>query len=142
MIKLTSIESLFGYQPQPVLSRYKKDYPDNLLSAEKAWRELLKFFWLCQKHQADKKNNPQDESLDFSCGMLGLISDIDDMWHTFLLFTEEYASFCHEYFGEFIHHAPNVEKTPFERRAPSIEKYLSYIYDHLGEETLRLWCSP
>ncbi len=31
---------------------------------------------------------------------------IDDGWHHFLMFTEDYQSFCQTYFGRFIHHRP------------------------------------
>jgi hypothetical protein len=31
---------------------------------------------------------------------------IDECWHTFLLYTEDYEPFCKEYFGGFIHHCP------------------------------------
>jgi hypothetical protein len=33
---------------------------------------------------------------------------IDEIWHTFILFTDEYATFCAEVAGRFIHHAPSV----------------------------------
>lgn len=31
---------------------------------------------------------------------------IDAMWHTFLLFTRDYATFCERNFGFFLHHEP------------------------------------
>ncbi len=41
---------------------------------------------------------------------------IDDLWHTFVLFTKSYAVFCDKVAGRFIHHVPNP-------RTPSREKY-------------------
>ena len=32
------------------------------------------------------------------------IKEIDIVWHTFLLFTAEYADFCDRYVGRFVHH--------------------------------------
>lgn len=32
---------------------------------------------------------------------------IDPGWHTFMLHTEDYASWCEEKFGYFLHHRPN-----------------------------------
>jgi hypothetical protein len=32
---------------------------------------------------------------------------VDIGWHTFILYTREYAKFCNEVAGRFIHHAPN-----------------------------------
>lgn len=34
---------------------------------------------------------------------------LDEMWHTFILFTKDYGDFCHEMFGHFIHHLPTIE---------------------------------
>lgn len=34
---------------------------------------------------------------------------VDIGWHTFILYTREYASFCHRVAGHFIHHAPSDE---------------------------------
>jgi hypothetical protein len=33
---------------------------------------------------------------------------VDEVWHTFILFTKEYRIFCNAIFGEYIHHEPNV----------------------------------
>jgi hypothetical protein len=33
---------------------------------------------------------------------------IDEIWHTFILFTNEYRKFCETIIGEYIHHEPNV----------------------------------
>jgi hypothetical protein len=34
---------------------------------------------------------------------------VDAMWHTFILFTKDYARFCQDIAGAFIHHCPEVE---------------------------------
>jgi len=31
---------------------------------------------------------------------------VDDAWHTFILFTRSYESFCRNAFGRFLHHTP------------------------------------
>jgi hypothetical protein len=43
-------------------------------------------------------------------------SDLVDVgWHTFLLYTREYAAFCERIAGRFIHHVPNDSSdTPAE----------------------------
>ena len=47
------------------------------------------------------------------------MKEIDDMWHTFLLFTKDYADFCEKYIGKYFHHSPNnnteeITKSEFE----------------------------
>lgn len=69
------------------------------------------------------------------------MEEIDNMWHTFLLFTKDYMSFCDKYFKCYIHHNP-FDKNIIELEKDFIDeltKYLSYIYDNLGEETLIKW---
>ena len=34
---------------------------------------------------------------------------VDEVWHTFILFTNEYRKFCDLVIGEYIHHEPNVD---------------------------------
>ena len=134
-------KEVFNYTNQHVLNRYKKDYPHNRLSAEDALAELTKYFWLCYQHRQAKKNNPDDLSLNFVCAMHEDMMEIDDMWHTFLLFTHDYHEFCQHYFGEYLHHVPTTEKNKptvaeYERE---LTCYFSYIYDNLGEATLKKW---
>jgi hypothetical protein len=34
---------------------------------------------------------------------------VDEIWHTFILFTNEYRKFCDTVVGEYIHHEPNID---------------------------------
>jgi hypothetical protein len=36
---------------------------------------------------------------------------VDEAWHQFVLFTVQYAQFCREHFGGFVHHAPSNSPT-------------------------------
>jgi len=143
MIILPDINQLLEYNNPWIIARYEKDHPNNKLSANETLRELVKYFWICQKHKQDKESHPQDEGLDFVCSMHPEMHEIDDMWHTFLLFTQDYAKFCKTYFLSFIHHVPNMneEKPGFDHFELQFTRYLSYVYDHLGKETLSIWFS-
>ena len=53
-------------------------------------KELRRYFILCDK-----------------CKGLGMYStDVDNLWHMFILFTKEYAKFGEDVFGHFLHHTP------------------------------------
>jgi hypothetical protein len=43
-------------------------------------------------------------------GMLGKLPD--EIWHQFILFTEEYSKFCDSVFGGPLHHYPDTPMTP------------------------------
>ena len=37
---------------------------------------------------------------------------VDDLWHTFILFTPQYREFCSRFFGKYVDHQPNTKTTP------------------------------
>ena len=37
---------------------------------------------------------------------------VDNLWHTFILFTPQYQSFCSSVMGFFVHHQPRTSRTP------------------------------
>ena len=70
--------------------------------AEELFVETLKYLYVCR--QARKARISVAPSLI-----------LDDGWHNFILFTKEYARFCKEYVGEFIHHVPDIGEPNQER---------------------------
>ncbi|KTD73778.1 hypothetical protein [Legionella tucsonensis] len=136
-----SLSAVLKYKNNHVIRRYEKDYPHNRLSGDAAFIELMKFFWLAQQHKNAKKINPDNKELKFICAIYPEMSEIDDMWHTFLLFTKDYMSFCKIYFDDYVHHVPNVEEEAINEAQfkDDLTKYLSFIYDVLGEEAIINW---
>ncbi|KGP62241.1 hypothetical protein EP47_01455 [Legionella norrlandica] len=138
-----NLNDLLNYRNDKIIARYNIDYPNTEMSGEEAWQELMKFIWLSHKHKIDRENYPENINLDFSCVIHEEMSDIDNMWHTFLLFTKDYHQFCHTYLnGAFLHHDPlsvNNDLISEEQYALELTCYLSYIHEHLGEETLVRW---
>lgn len=137
------LHDLLNYHNENILARYRHDFPNAHLSAEHALTELMKYIWLCHKHQYDKTMQPTNPALQFACVIHAEMQEIDNMWHTFLLFTKEYHAFCHDYLnGHFFHHEPTIKNDntlstkDYEQQ---LKNYLSYIYDNLGEETVSQW---
>lgn len=136
-----SLLEVLKYKNKDVIHRYEQDYPHNKLKGKDAFNELLKFFWIAQRHKTAKKLSPENKELNFTCAIYPEMSEIDDMWHTFLLFTKDYMSFCKNYFDEYIHHVPNTKEEPINdaQFEDDLNKYLSFVYDVLGEETIINW---
>ena len=63
--------------------------------AGKLFDETLRFLIACGNNP-DKALTPSEE--------------IDECWHTFLLYTRIYAEFCHANIGQFIHHNPRSQQ--------------------------------
>lgn len=136
------LSHLIQFPNDKIIARYHKDYPQSKMHPEESWVELMKFIWLCHKHQTDKKNLPENEALLFDCVIHTEMNDIDNMWHTFLLFTRDYQQFCLECLGgRFFHHEPLEEgkQVNHDTYAEELTHYLSYIYDNLGKETVLKW---
>lgn len=138
---LTTLDNLLNYQNPLVLHRYSLDSAANKAEAEYAFDGLLKFLWLSQKHEQDKAQYPLNPDLDFT---VGIPKKIDDMWHTFLLFTRDYADFCNTYFGCFVHHQPTSEtvRLVVDTDEPGFYRFHNYVYANLGQEAADMWFKP
>lgn len=141
-----ALNDILAYEHPGVVARFRRDNPQKADRAEILFKDLLRFFWASKRHQHDRRQAPEAAELDFIFIMDEEMRDIDQMWHVFLLYTEDYMNFCHKYFNEYLHHkpdiVPNMEKgvldadTLFEN---NLEKFLQYNYDVLGEEVVTRW---
>jgi hypothetical protein len=132
----TSLDDVLAYRHPGVVRRYLKEHGGTREEAEELFREMLKWLYLCD--QAAEEG--------FDCAMTEDLERVDWMWHAFVLFTRDYAEFCQLHFGRFLHHVPEVEDEeggpapePAEEAGARLERQFSYVYDVLGEETLRAW---
>jgi hypothetical protein len=136
---ITDLHQSISYKSERLLTRYEKDYPNALLAGPVALKELIKFFWLSKKHRHDLLMNPSARHLQFQCAIHQEMGDIDSMWHTFLLYSKDYQTFCLTHFdGQFIHHEP-VDTSNSKVSEIELSYYLEYIEQHLGLATLKLW---
>lgn len=142
---LCTLNEILGYNNQPILNRFKKEYPEKSDRAEDIFNDLLRFFWGTKKHLIDRGEDPNSEELKFFFIMDNDMREIDQMWHIFLLYTRDYNDFCTKYFGEFLHHQPDLvplfEKQGFEFKT-NLERFLKYSYDLFGEDVIRRWFAP
>jgi hypothetical protein len=70
---------------------------------------------------------------------------IDEMWHTFILYTPDYIAFSNKYFGHYFGHAPSPTLvTKSQAKAEMInrrelELIVEFVWDELGERTVDRW---
>lgn len=145
-MQLPDLNQLLVYRNPLTLKRFKRNYPQFADDAEDLFVDVMKYLWLSRKHQLDLATSGLTPELDFSCNMHKEMRVIDEMWHTFILITKDYAKFCHHYFGEFMHHEPEVgdetgddKEIDVDRFEQELTRFLSYTYDHLGEKTVKRW---
>lgn len=90
-----TISKGLAFNLKDVTERYANTFGLSPEDAKIHEEECKRYLLLCALHP-DKK--------------LGMKGVVDNYWHTFLLFTREYLSFCNEIGSSFIHHVPKVKK--------------------------------
>jgi hypothetical protein len=131
-----SLNEVLAYRHPGVVRRYAKEHHASPPEAAEIFQEMLKYLYLSYRAATD---GPEG----FACVVSPEIEKIDWMWHTFLLFTMDYADFCEDHFGFFLHHVPSEAEadTPVDENAhrAAVERQFALVYDVLGEETLLAW---
>lgn len=139
-----TLNEILDYKNPAVVKRFQKEFPAKAGRAEVIFEDLLRFFWGTKKHADDRRKGSQEASLNFVFIMDDEMREIDQMWHVFLLYTRDYLSFCERYFGEYLHHQPDLVPI-FETRGfefeTNLERFLDYTYDLFGEAVVKRWFS-
>lgn len=109
---------ILAYHHDRLLDRYSMDHGVSLEESQRCFNALKEFLIVCAVMPGYKVTSDQ----------------IDGMWHTFLLFTKDYKTFCEDNLGMFINHEP------FEHAAP--EAYLktrAFAQEYFGHLDEELW---
>jgi hypothetical protein len=151
VLVISSLEEILAYQNDDVVARFSDDYSVPLSDSVEIFHEMKRWLWLAAKRAVEFKAG-RVESI--AIPLFNEARAIDLMWHTFLIYTRDYADFCERYFGFFLHHQPraklerdewikymeaNPEAARLERRA-NLKKVYELIHDEFGPETLVKWC--
>ena len=90
------LDEILAYQNESLLRRFEKDHGATRVQAERTFNALKQFMVVCRMKSGIKVSS----------------EPIDEFWHTFLLFTEDYRDFCDDYLGMFVNHRPFEAPTP------------------------------
>ena len=142
---LNTLEQITAYKHPAVVKRFSRDFPEKAARAEVIFEDLMRFFYGTRKHVLDKAHSPDNPKFGFVYIMDDDMREIDQMWHTFLLYTRDYKSFCETHIGEFLHHQPDLVPI-FETRgfefSTNLESFLDYNFDLFGEAVVSRWFAP
>lgn len=123
-------KSVFDYANPDLVERMQKKLELPPDQAEVLFLDLIKFLSLCAYR------------IDGNSAALVPPKKIDEAWHNFLLFTEEYDFFCEEFFGTFIHHQPSTSKTALRgNRIVDTIILAKTIYGDLSNNWSTAWLS-
>ena len=59
-------------------------------------------------------------------------NDVDEVWHTHLIYTKLYKNFCEDVFGFFLHHNPLITEEDGVRMVSGYVKTLEIYREHFG----------
>lgn len=85
-------ELMRDYRHPILLNKMQAELGITCAEAETLFEDVKKFLALCV-------TSPQSQSL-------APTKALDQGWHTFILFTKDYAQFCKDYCGRYVHHHP------------------------------------
>jgi hypothetical protein len=143
-----SLAQTLAYDYPWVAPKFRERYAVSESEALDIFTETKRWLWLVA-HAYTTPGAPTPLTL------IGLdaLSAVDEMWHTFMLFSEAYAEFCDVHFGWFIHHMPTTQQERermmaerlrdpegFERaRLAEFRAQSRFVGETLGVETVRKW---
>lgn len=143
-----SLEEVMLYQNENVVRRFMESWAVPYEEALELFDDMKRWLWLSNYnyHQANEEDRVH-------MAISQSIKLVDEMWHTFILFTADYHQFCDKYMGRYLHHRP-TPKAIYDQQLASYEKdqqahmqvlkedaqkFYALVYEKLGEETLIKW---
>jgi hypothetical protein len=132
------LDQAVAYRNAEVVARFCEAWDVPRADANKVFDDLKRYLWMCAQLEGET---------------VSPIPIVDEMWHTFLMFTIDYRTWSERCFGRVIEHVPASSRAKrvaaqLARRSPAraraqAEKRLaaevSTVYDLLGERTVRRW---
>lgn len=141
-----ALAEVLEYRNVAVIDRFVQLHEISRSEASLLFEDLKMWLWLANENAFDKKL----DKLVIDQQLL----PIDEMWHNFILFTYDYACFCRDFFGRFLHHSPTASEerrkikrqmkglSPEEiiaRRINEKRPQYEYVFDKLGELVFKRW---
>ncbi|WP_065204384.1 hypothetical protein [Shewanella woodyi] len=142
----TTLSEVLAYSNPAVEKRFMNIYGTDEAATSVIFNSAKKWLWLCyQRRQL---------GLDVKLSIDTPLLVIDEMWHNFILFSNDYLSFCKRFFGHYIHHMPTTKtmerelKDSMQGKEPQVfaQEMLAkkrwqyeFVYDQLGKEEFLLW---
>lgn len=144
-IKPCTLNKALSYQNEDVVHRFTKLYDISFEEAQDIFLETKKWLWLTAQARS--------RGITTQLSIKDTLFIIDEMWHNFILFTDDYSRYCLDHFGYFIHHTPSkqsdrerrqrkLESNPDQVRQEqmqSLQRQCKFICEKLGADTLLKW---
>jgi hypothetical protein len=106
--EMLTLDDVRAYRHPGLVARIMSEQGIGEEEATKQFDDLMIFLYVCGAHRDARPFFPPPL--------------IDEAWHTFLLFTKDYAEFCKKHFGFFIHHSPITPELKEKHQLAKVDK--------------------
>lgn len=103
-----------------LLERVSQELDVSAATARTLMGELMKFLYVCSLGE----------------GVMTPSKIVDEVWHTFIIFTKHYREFCLTQFGRFIDHNPSDDT---DANANQYEATIAQLLKHFGSAPKEYW---
>ncbi len=140
-----TLAQALAHHSDDVVQGFRRHYAVDTRTARQLFDDVKRWLWLYTI--APPRLRKTGFQIDNRLKML------DEMWHSFLLFTREYQAYCHALGVPYIHHAPTTNgmrraqsraraadpKAWRQARDRDDRAFYQLVFAELGEATLRRW---
>lgn len=128
--KYDLVDKAMAFSIDPVLRRYSKYQELEMSVVREHEKELKRYLVLCSLRPS-------------GTGSYGVRGPVDELWHTFIIFTRLYAEFCEQTAGRFLHHSPTEMKKDPSEAETKYARTLSVYKEFFGEDPpAHIWPLP
>ncbi|MEK7631595.1 MAG: hypothetical protein AAB445_01840 [Patescibacteria group bacterium] len=107
-----------------IVARYVKENPTVASEAALHEKELKKYLFLCAKYPGQG---------------WPMVTTLDELWHTFIIFTKEYHSFCQQLGVQYLHHQPFGGCENMQEIQSAYSQFLVLYRQEFGEPPTAIW---
>lgn len=145
-----SLRAILSYKNPEIVAQFCRDLGFPKKQGQTLFEDVLRYLYLTVK--ANERHQLIANGARLQPLYIVILDEmliIDEMWHTFVLNTEEYTKFSQKYFGKFMHHNPTptwksqrVEDLSAHERIAfkyELEAYMNFVVEELGEDVLERW---
>ena len=150
--EVAPLREVLAYENEAVIHKFREKFNLSMQDARGVFEDTKRWLWLCadQRLKLMKTGDPESYPPLFVDRSIWIL---DEMWHTFILFTKDYIDFCEKYFVFYIQHQPSTYEEK-KRRQESFSKdfdgelksymgefkgQMGLVYDAFGAETVVRW---
>lgn len=145
MTERTSLDDVLAYSCPDVVDSFLETYAIPREEAEELFLDVKRYLWL----------RGVGEERGVKVYMSPSLLLMDEMWHTFMLFSPQYSDFCDRFFGHYLHHRPTTVREKAKMREEyendpaqfnetvraDLRSMIELVVDELGGEIARRWFS-